>query len=164
MHEQRSVVRRPRLRHAVVPLTASFGWAVLCNLTVELLQSSGGLTFALKPVLFLLGSLVIWCGMVAVWALTGRLRAGVTYTDSKNTPFQSLCADGGKLALWRLLYAGFDVYAFIHDETLVQLPADGAGEEAGKVKEIKVKAMEEVRGHGIPADCDWVVADWWTKP
>ena len=74
MHEQRSAPRRARLRRAAVPLALSFGWAVLCNLTVELLQSSGGLTFALKPVLFLLGSTLIWLGMVALWALTGRLR------------------------------------------------------------------------------------------
>lgn len=74
MHEQRAVPRRTRLRRAAAPLLASFVWAVLCNLTVELLQSSGGLTFALKPVLFLLGSTLIWLGMVAVWALTGRLR------------------------------------------------------------------------------------------
>jgi phosphoglycerol transferase MdoB-like AlkP superfamily enzyme len=55
-------------------LAASFGWAVLCNLAIELLQSSGGFTFALKPVLFVLGSMLIWLGMLAVWALTGRLR------------------------------------------------------------------------------------------
>jgi hypothetical protein len=35
----------------------------------------------------------------SVATLTGRLRAGVGYCDSKNTPFQSLCADGAKLAL-----------------------------------------------------------------
>ena len=74
MHEQRVVVRRPRVRRAVVPVAASYGWAVLCNLTVELLQSSGGWMFALKPALFLLGSTLIWIGMLAVWAVTGRLR------------------------------------------------------------------------------------------
>ncbi len=74
MHEQRSVVRRPRLRRALAPVAAGFGWAVLCNLAIELLQSSGGFTFALKPALFLLGSTLLWLGMLVVWGLTGRLR------------------------------------------------------------------------------------------
>jgi hypothetical protein len=64
--------------------------------------------------------------------LKGRLRAGVGYTGGKKTPFHSLAADGGKLALWNLLYAGFDVYGFIHDEILVQLPANNAEEQARK--------------------------------
>src|SRR5262249_35598999 len=38
--------------------------------------------------------------------LTGRVRAGVGFTDGKNSPFQSLAADGAKRALWDLLYAG----------------------------------------------------------
>src|SRR5208282_1952038 len=100
----------------------------------------------------------------SVATLTGRLRAGVGYTEAKNPPFQSLCADGGKLALWNLLYTNFDVYAFVHDEILVQLPADTAQEDATTVKQIMVTSMEEVMGHNIPADCDCVVADCWTKP
>jgi hypothetical protein len=96
--------------------------------------------------------------------LTGRLRAGVGYTDSKNTPFQSLCADGAKLALWKLLYAGYDTYAFVHDETLVQVPAAQAEEHAQRIVAIKVQAMEEVMDHGIPAACEWKVADCWIKP
>jgi hypothetical protein len=99
-----------------------------------------------------------------VATLTGRIRAGVGYTDGRNTPFQSLCADGAKLALWNLLYAGYDVYAFVHDETLVQVPAQGAEEHGRRIRDIKVRAMEEVMGHGVPAECDWVVADCWTKP
>jgi hypothetical protein len=31
------------------------------------------------------------------------------------------------------------------------------------IKAIKVKAMGEVMGHGIP-DCDYVVGDRWVKP
>ena len=72
-------VDRTRLRRTSFILLASFGWAAVCNLTIELLQSSGGFTFALKPALFLLGTALIWCALVVVWALTGRLRvaAGV---------------------------------------------------------------------------------------
>src|SRR5262249_50107758 len=62
--------------------------------------------------------------------LAGGVRAGVSFTAGKNTPFQSLAADGAKLALWNLLYAGFEVYGFVHDEVLVQLPSEAAGEKA----------------------------------
>jgi hypothetical protein len=95
--------------------------------------------------------------------LTGRLRGGVGYTESKNCPFQSRCADGGKLALWKLLHAGFDVYAFVHDEILIQLPADGAAARAEEARQIMIAAMEAVMGHGVPAACDYVRADCWTK-
>jgi hypothetical protein len=46
----------------------------------------------------------------------------------------------------------------------VQLPAAGAEEAARRVAAIKVRAMEEVMGHGVPAACDWLVADRWGKP
>ena len=66
--------RRARLRVTGVEALLALGWAMLCNLAIELLQSSGGFTFALKPLLFLWGSLLLWAVMVAIWALTGRLR------------------------------------------------------------------------------------------
>jgi hypothetical protein len=96
--------------------------------------------------------------------LTGRVRAGVTFTASKNTPFQALCADGGKVGLWNLLYADFDLYAYVHDEGVVQLPAETAEQDAHAAKKIMTESMEEVMGHGIPAACDWVIASCWTKP
>jgi DNA polymerase I-like protein with 3'-5' exonuclease and polymerase domains len=96
--------------------------------------------------------------------LTGRVRAGVNYTQAKNTRFQGLAADGAKLALWRLLYAGFDVCGFVHDEILVELPADGAAERAMEVERIMVRAMEDVMGHGVPAAVKSVVGGDWAKP
>jgi hypothetical protein len=96
--------------------------------------------------------------------LTGRVRAGVSYTDGKNTPFQSLCADGAKLALWNLLYVGFRVYGFVHDEIIVELPAATAEEEASRVAKIMVEAMEEVMGEAIPAACKYGLKDCWAKP
>jgi hypothetical protein len=96
--------------------------------------------------------------------LTGRLRAGVGYTDGKNTPFQSLCADGAKLALWELLFAGYDVCAFVHDEVLVRLPAQGAQQAAAVVARVMEQAMEEVMGHGVPAACEFALAGHWGKP
>ena len=69
----RAGLRRFRRTTGVEALLA-LAWAMLCNLSLELLQSSGGFTFALKPLLFLWGSLLLWSAMVVVWALTGRLR------------------------------------------------------------------------------------------
>jgi DNA polymerase I-like protein with 3'-5' exonuclease and polymerase domains len=100
----------------------------------------------------------------SVATLTGRIRANVGYTDGKNTPFQSLAADGAKLALWKLLYHGLDVVAFVHDEILVQLPEPTAQADAKVVERLMVEAMEEVMGHGIPAACEYGVADCWKKP
>ncbi len=99
-----------------------------------------------------------------VATLTGRLRAGAGYTEAKNTPFQSLCADGAKLALWRLRYAGYKPYAFVHDEILVSLPASDAPVAGVRVQRIMEEAMAEVMGHGVPAACEFVVADHWAKP
>jgi DNA polymerase I-like protein with 3'-5' exonuclease and polymerase domains len=95
--------------------------------------------------------------------LTGRIRAGVGYTDSKNTPFQSLAADGAKLALWNLLYAGFDVVGFVHDEILVNLPPEAPIDAADNIRQIMEESMASVLG-GVPAACEWVVADCWKKP
>jgi hypothetical protein len=104
-----------------------------------------------------------WLYRQSVATLTGRLRANVSYTEGKNTPFQSLAADGAKLALWNLLYAGYDLYGFVHDEILVQLPASTAEAQAPEVARIMERALEEVMGHGLPAACEYGVADCWKK-
>jgi hypothetical protein len=98
-----------------------------------------------------------------VATLTGRIRDGVGFTESKNTPFQSLAADGAKLALWSMLYAGFDVYGFIHDEIIVDLPSDCTEQDAPRIKDVMERSMEEVLG-GIPAACEWTLSDCWAKP
>ena len=69
----------------------------------------------------------------------------------------------GQAVLWKLLHAGFDVYGFVHDEVLINLPAghpDGAAERAVA---IQVAAMEEVL-EGLPAACHWSVGDCWRRP
>jgi hypothetical protein len=96
-------------------------------------------------------------------SLSGRIRASVRFTVSKNTPFQSAAADGAKLALWNLLYEGFDVRGFVHDEIIVQLPENGAGQAAIHVVEIMNRSMKEVIGD-VPVECEYVVARHWSKP
>ena len=82
--------------------------------------------------------------------------------DSKNTPFQSLAADGAKLALWNLLHAGFDVYGFVHDEILVDLPLEAA--EPRVESSGHHGAFDGGGPEGIPADCEWKICPRWAKP
>lgn len=95
--------------------------------------------------------------------LTGRIRSNVDFTAAKNNPFQSLAADGAKLALWNLMYEGFDIYAFVHDEIVVNVPKVKAQESAAKMVSIMERSMEDLL-LGIPAKCEWTVADHWGKP
>lgn len=91
--------------------------------------------------------------------LTGRVRAGCKYTDSKNTPFQGLAADGAKEAIWRLLYAGYDVVAFVHDEIIVSV----SDRDTKRIQTLMCEAMESVLGHDIPVACDAAVGPHWVK-
>ncbi len=76
---------------------------------------------------------------------TGRVRAGCSYTESCNWPFQALAADGAKLALYRLDRAGYRMAAFIHDEVLVEVPeAPDYRAVAEDVSRIMVEAMRNV--------------------
>ena len=60
-----------------------------------------------------------------VVTLTGRVRGKAGFNQSKNTPFQSLAADGALLALFESLYRGFEPVGFIHDEVLYRLADRG---------------------------------------
>ncbi len=88
-----------------------------------------------------------------VATLTGRLRAHPTYPQARNTPFQGLAADGAKLALFRLVDAGYRVVAFIHDEFLIELPetADHTS-DAKRIYAICCAAMQELTGD-VPIAC-----------
>src|SRR5262249_53454326 len=96
----------------------------------------------------------------SVATLTGRIRGDVGYTQARNTPFQGLAADGAKLALWRLLYHGFRVVGFIHDELLVELPDQGGYVDLAtceKVKRIVCESMAQVTGT-VPIDAEYTVS------
>lgn len=76
---------------------------------------------------------------------TGRIRANCSYTESKNSPFQALAADGAKLALYDLIHAGQRVIAFIHDEVLVEVPgSDDYRAAADSISDIMIAAMRKV--------------------
>ena len=76
---------------------------------------------------------------------TGRIRAGAKATASRNTIFQSVAADGGLLALWKLFRAGYRVVAFIHDEIVVEIPVGSDREaHATEISRVMIEGMHEV--------------------
>lgn len=79
------------------------------------------------------------------FTLTARLRASASFCARHNTLFQGLAADGAKIALWRLWRAGYRIVNFIHDEVLIEVPADSdLKQHADEVRRIMIEAMREV--------------------
>ena len=99
------------------------------------------------------------------WACTptGRVRAKVGHNDGANTPFQGLASDGGKEAMWRLMYGGYRLKAFIHDELLVDAPTAACEAVRRRVHEIMDKAAEDVMGQGVPCMSESHVGPCWVK-
>jgi hypothetical protein len=80
-----------------------------------------------------------------VMSATGRIRAGARSTASRNTIFQSVAADGGLLALWKLFRAGYKVVAFVHDEIVVEIPVGSDREaHATEIARLMIEGMHEV--------------------
>lgn len=92
--------------------------------------------------------------------LTGRIRKGVKFTEAKNSPFQGLAADGGKLALFEMVKRGMSVVAFIHDEVLVEVLKE---EDACEVEEIMISSMSDVLNNLVPVSVEYNVGDSWKK-
>jgi DNA polymerase I-like protein with 3'-5' exonuclease and polymerase domains len=98
-----------------------------------------------------------------VITLTGRLRGKVGFSQSRNTPFQGIAADGAKLALWGLYRAGFRVVAFIHDEVLIELPIDSDHTTAAsRIDRILCESMEQLTG-SVPVACEYSLSNRWYK-
>ncbi len=98
-----------------------------------------------------------------VVTLTGRLRGRVGFSQSRNTPFQAIAADGAKLALWRLYRAGLRVVAFVHDEVLIELPKSANHtEESRRIDRVLCDSMQQLTG-SIPIACEYALSDRWYK-
>ena len=95
--------------------------------------------------------------------LTGRVRGRVNYSTYRNTQFQSLAADGGKIALWELYKRGFRVAFYVHDEFGIYHPDATAEEGCKEVERICIAAMQSLVGD-IPVKCEWTVGQCWDKP
>lgn len=92
--------------------------------------------------------------------MTGRVRGYCTYTQARNTPFQSLAADGAKRALWRLVKERFVPVAFVHDEVVLEVDS---AEEAAKAKLIMEQEMFEAVERRVPIECSMSLCDYWEK-
>jgi DNA polymerase I-like protein with 3'-5' exonuclease and polymerase domains len=86
----------------------------------------------------------------AVQVRSGRVRGGVGYCDGANTYFQGLIADGARAATYQAVKAqytrgdpleGCRAVAFVHDELILEAPADRAPAAAARLSEIMVSAM-----------------------
>lgn len=98
-----------------------------------------------------------------VVTLTGRLRGKVGFSQSRNTPFQAIAADGAKLALWGLYRAGFRSVAFVHDEVVIELPRSANfTEEAKRIDLILCESMQQLTG-SIPIACEYALSERWYK-
>jgi hypothetical protein len=63
-------------------------------------------------------------GRRPVFTVTGRLRANATFCSSRNCVFQGPAADGALLGLWLVWRAGYRIVDFVHDQVVVESPAD----------------------------------------
>jgi len=98
-----------------------------------------------------------------VVTLTGRLRGKVGFSQSRNTPFSGIAADGAKLALWGLYRDGFRTVAFVHDEALIELPIDSDHtEDAKRIDAILCESMSQLTGT-IPIATEFALSDRWYK-
>jgi hypothetical protein len=86
-----------------------------------------------------------WAGRRPVFTVTGRLRANATFCSSRNCLFQGAAADGAVLALWRVWRAGYKLVDFVHDQLVVESPADGrVKERVAHVEALMREGMLEV--------------------
>ncbi len=99
----------------------------------------------------------------SVSTLTGRVRGDVSFTASKNTPFQGLAADGCKQAMWDLTKAGYRIVAFIHDEFIIELNESvDFDHAAAEISRICSESMQPFVP-GIPVPCEFALCERWHK-
>lgn len=94
---------------------------------------------------------------------SGRVRGNCTYTQSKNTPFQGMSADGAKWAMILLTLAGFKIVNFIHDEFIFELPLDIDLRKAeAEIKGLMIAGMNMVMPDiKIKAEAEYMIN--WSK-
>lgn len=95
--------------------------------------------------------------------ITGRTRAGCTFTQSKNFPFQGLAADGAKISLFNLVTAGFRVVNYVHDEFVIEIPHDDLlHSRRSEAEKIMIDGMKTVCPD-IEIRIESDICDYWKK-
>ena len=83
---------------------------------------------------------------------TGYVRRNCTYTSYLNTHFQSLVAEGCKIALYFIKLAGYKQVLFCHDEIVCEHPLENINEALEDVKNIMIESMKQVIPMNILAE------------
>ncbi|MGK5083127.1 DNA polymerase [Bdellovibrionota bacterium FG-1] len=99
----------------------------------------------------------------AVETVSGRIRSNCSYTQGKNFPFQGLAADGAKLALYLLVRNGYRVVNYIHDEFVVEVPADQADVQSSGIQDLMIQGMRQVCPD-VRITVEMGIFDCWKKP
>lgn len=97
-----------------------------------------------------------------VTTLTGRVRGCAEFTESCNTQFQGLAADGAKLALYEVCKL-YPVVAFVHDEIVAEVPSDHPDIHRQNIERIMVREMDRVLGGYCTSAVESIVSDYWSK-
>ena len=99
-----------------------------------------------------------------VHTLTGRVRGRLQRAGQLfNSQFQGLAGDGAKDSLWRLMRAGYRVIAFVHDEFLIELPANTDHTAAAReIERICCATMAEFTP-GVEIAAEYTLSDCWSK-
>ncbi|MBX2986754.1 MAG: hypothetical protein KF802_02555 [Bdellovibrionaceae bacterium] len=94
---------------------------------------------------------------------SGRVRGSCTYTQSKNTPFQGMSADGAKWAMVLLTLAGYKIVNFIHDEFIFELPLSIDLKKAEtEIKSLMILGMNMVMPNiKVKAEAEYMIS--WSK-
>ena len=83
-----------------------------------------------------------WAGRRPIYTVTGRIRANTFFTASRNTCFQGPAADGTILGMWLLWRAGYKLVNAIHDQVVVESPADDrVVERKAEIERLMIKGM-----------------------
>lgn len=95
---------------------------------------------------------------------TGRVRAECSSTEASNSPFQSLAADGCKLAFSELVLArGFRVVLLVHDEIVVEVPdTPELSARADELRQVMVEQMQRVCPN-VRVDVELAASRCWSK-
>lgn len=111
-------------------------------------------------------------GRTVVQLYTGRVRGGATYTAACNSMFQGLGADATQRAgfyIARACYAepdsplyGCRIVAYIHDEFILECPADRAPEAAEELARLMMKHANELL-RNVPVKTEPVLMSLWCK-
>lgn len=83
-----------------------------------------------------------WAGRRPMLTVTGRLRANTTFSSSRNNVFQGAAADGAVMALWLAWRSGFKLVDFVHDQVVVEAPADDrVPERVAEIEGLMIRGM-----------------------